>query len=121
MSAPATLPPLEPPTATYVPGTGIRRCAGPDGNTVFTDKRCEDMGAVDSAAPTAGNASTRLFVRSCARTREALVDGLRERVHEFVEAPVGVFAFVGAQIVMRGEGGYVGGSDPRADGQAVGF
>lgn len=77
-SAPAALPTLEPPTATYVPGTGIRRCAGPDGNTVFTDKRCEEMGAVDSAAPTAGNASTRLFVRSCARTREALVDGLRD-------------------------------------------
>ena len=77
-SAPATLPPLDPPTATYVPGTGIRRCAGPDGNTIFTDKRCEEMGAINSAAPTAGNASTRLFVRSCARTREALVDGLRD-------------------------------------------
>jgi hypothetical protein len=77
-SAPAALPPLEPPTESHVPGTGIRRCAGPDGNTIFTDKRCEDMGGVDSAAPTAGNASTRLFVRSCARTREALVDGLRD-------------------------------------------
>jgi hypothetical protein len=75
---PATMPSLEPPAPSYVPGTGIRRCAGPDGNTVFTDKRCEDLGAVDSAAPTAGNASTRLFVRTCARTREALVDGLRD-------------------------------------------
>jgi hypothetical protein len=76
--APATLPPLEPPMESQVPGTGIRRCAGADGNTIFTDKRCEDMGGVDSAAPTAGNASTRLFVRTCARTREALVDGLRD-------------------------------------------
>ena len=39
----------------------------------------------------------------------------------FVDPPDGVFAFGGAQIVMRSGGGYVGGSDPRKDGQAVGF
>jgi hypothetical protein len=59
-------------------GDGIRRCAGPDGTAIFTDRRCEDMGAVASAAPSAGNASTRIFVRNCARSREALVDGLRD-------------------------------------------
>jgi gamma-glutamyltranspeptidase/glutathione hydrolase len=50
-----------------------------------------------------------------------LIDGLRARGHEIVEPPDGVFAFGGAQVVMRTGGGYVGGSDPRKDGQAVGF
>jgi hypothetical protein len=68
---------LQAPPTSQVPGTGIHRCAGADGNSIFTDKRCEDLGAVASAAPSAGNASTRLFVQRCARTREALVDGLR--------------------------------------------
>lgn len=50
-----------------------------------------------------------------------LIEGLRARGHEIVEPPDGVFAFGGAQIVMRCKEGYVGGSDPRKDGQAVGF
>jgi gamma-glutamyltranspeptidase/glutathione hydrolase len=50
-----------------------------------------------------------------------LVDGLRARGHEIVDPPDGVFAFGGAQMVMRSGSGYVGGSDPRKDGQAVGF
>jgi hypothetical protein len=57
---------------------GIRRCAGADGSAVFTDRRCEELGAVDATAPSAVNADTRIFVRSCARTREALLDGLRD-------------------------------------------
>jgi gamma-glutamyltranspeptidase/glutathione hydrolase len=50
-----------------------------------------------------------------------LVERLRARGHEIVDPPDGVFAFGGAQVVMRTGGGYVGGSDPRKDGQAVGF
>lgn len=50
-----------------------------------------------------------------------LVEGLRARGHEIVDPPDGVFGFGGAQMVMRAGGGYVGGSDPRKDGQAVGF
>jgi len=50
-----------------------------------------------------------------------LVAGLRARGHDIVEPPDGVFAFGGAQMIMRVGGGYVGGSDPRKDGQAVGF
>ncbi len=50
-----------------------------------------------------------------------LVAGLRARGHEIVDPPDGVFAFGGAQMVMRTRGGYVGGSDARKDGQAVGF
>ena len=51
-----------------------------------------------------------------------LVSALRALGHDIVvDPPDGVFAFGGAQIVMRTEAGYVGGSDPRKDGQAVGF
>ena len=37
------------------------------------------------------------------------------------ESPDSAFGFGGAQLVQRVEGGYVAGSDPRKDGQAVGF
>jgi gamma-glutamyltranspeptidase/glutathione hydrolase len=52
----------------------------------------------------------------------ALAEALRARGHDIqVQAPSGVFAFGGAQIIMRGDGGYIGGSDPRKDGQAVAY
>jgi gamma-glutamyltranspeptidase/glutathione hydrolase len=38
-----------------------------------------------------------------------------------VELPDAAFAFGGAQLIHRIPGGYVAGSDPRKDGQAVGF
>jgi gamma-glutamyltranspeptidase/glutathione hydrolase len=50
-----------------------------------------------------------------------LIEGLRARGHVIVDPPDGVFAFGGAQMVMRTGAGYIGGSDPRKDGQAVGF
>jgi len=54
----------------------------------------------------------------------AVVEGLRRRGHEVsVEPGDGVFAFGGAQLVKRSDSGdtYVGGSDPRKDGQAVAY
>ena len=59
-------------------GDGIQRCSGSDGSAVFTDRRCEDVGASPYIAPLTGNATTRVYVRSCARSREALLDGLRD-------------------------------------------
>ena len=51
-----------------------------------------------------------------------VIAGLRARGHEIViDPPDAVFAFGGAQVVMRSGAGYVGGSDARKDGQAVGF
>jgi len=53
---------------------------------------------------------------------EAVVQQLRARGHEItVESSDGVFAFGGAQLVLRQGDGYVAGSDPRKDGGAVGF
>ncbi|WP_207915948.1 gamma-glutamyltransferase family protein [Aquabacter spiritensis] len=52
-----------------------------------------------------------------------LIEGLAKLGHEIVvEPPEAVFAFGGAQLVLRGaDGAYVGGSDSRKDGQAVAF
>jgi gamma-glutamyltranspeptidase/glutathione hydrolase len=52
----------------------------------------------------------------------ALVEALAARGHDVVvEPPDSVFAFGGAQIIERLHEGYVAGSDPRKDGQAVAF
>lgn len=52
----------------------------------------------------------------------AVVEALRACGHDIViDPPDAVFAFGGAQIIMRTSDGYVAGSDPRKDGQAVGF
>ena len=49
-----------------------------------------------------------------------LIEALRARGHEItVERPEALFAFGGAQIVLREGDGYVAGSDPRKDGQAL--
>ncbi len=49
-----------------------------------------------------------------------LVQALRERGHEIVVEPTDeMFAFGGAQVVQRTAAGYVAGSDPRKDGQAL--
>ncbi|WP_041717912.1 gamma-glutamyltransferase family protein [Alkalilimnicola ehrlichii MLHE-1] len=50
------------------------------------------------------------------------LEGLSELGHELtVTAPEAAFGFGGAQVAQRLSGGYVAGSDPRKDGQAVGF
>ncbi len=50
------------------------------------------------------------------------IEALRALGHEIiVESPEEVFAFGGAQIVLRTAAGFVAGSDPRKDGQAVAF
>ena len=52
----------------------------------------------------------------------SLIDALRERGHDVTVAPPAeVFGFGGAQIVCRLDDGYVAGSDPRKDGQAIGL
>ena len=52
----------------------------------------------------------------------ATLEGLRERGHVLEPfAPDRSFSFGGAQIALRTDAGYVAASDPRKDGQAVGF
>jgi len=53
---------------------------------------------------------------------EPVVSGLAALGHEMVrEAPDASFAFGGAQLIHRSEGGYIAGSDHRKDGMAVGY
>ncbi|HZV20250.1 MAG TPA: gamma-glutamyltransferase family protein, partial [Hyphomicrobiales bacterium] len=52
----------------------------------------------------------------------ATIEALRERGHDIVVGrPDLDFAFGGAQIVLKTDGGYIAGSDPRKDGQAVAY
>jgi gamma-glutamyltranspeptidase/glutathione hydrolase len=52
-----------------------------------------------------------------------LIEGLKSLGHDIVvEPPEAIFAFGGAQLILRGEdGAYVGGSDSRKDGQVAVF
>ncbi len=57
--------------------TGIHRCVGTDGRMIFTDRSCDETGAIEQAAPSAGAGNVRIAVRGCARTREELLWGVR--------------------------------------------
>lgn len=57
--------------------TGIHRCVGTDGRMIFTDRSCEESGAIEQAAPSAGAGNVRIAVRGCARSREELLWGVR--------------------------------------------
>jgi gamma-glutamyltranspeptidase/glutathione hydrolase len=51
-----------------------------------------------------------------------VIEGLRARGHAVSTGNArGVFAFGGAQLILKTDAGYVAGSDPRKDGQAVAF
>jgi gamma-glutamyltranspeptidase/glutathione hydrolase len=53
---------------------------------------------------------------------EATIGALAALGHRIsVESPDASFGFGGAQLIQRVPGGYVGGSDPRKDGQVVGY
>lgn len=46
----------------------VHRCAFPDGGTVFTDQRCDVIGAVERAAPSVGTPQLRSYRPACPRT-----------------------------------------------------
>jgi hypothetical protein len=59
---------------------GLHRCIDANGGAIFTDQACEDIGASvrPEPVPVSGAASTgRLHARTCARTTEGLLRGLR--------------------------------------------
>ncbi|MEO7258556.1 MAG: hypothetical protein ABIW35_03270 [Luteimonas sp.] len=51
----------------------VRRCAAPDGTTVFTDRRCQDVGAVARVPRDARSAGARLYRSTCSRNLQDLV------------------------------------------------
>lgn len=52
---------------------------------------------------------------------DAVRDGLAARGHKFASVADAYMDFGAGQFIVRGEEGYVAGSDPRRDGQAAGF
>lgn len=60
---------------------GLNRCIGADGTSIFTDRKCEDIGAVQRAdpAPVPGNTGesySRLSASMCARQPDDLLAGI---------------------------------------------
>lgn len=53
----------------------VRRCMLDNGQTLYTDRRCEDLGAVERRAPAhaGGAAGTRLYRAGCARNFQDLL------------------------------------------------
>jgi hypothetical protein len=77
---PATAPPPPQPAPPSDQAGGMRQCVGPDGSTIFTDRRCDTMGATDYVAPRGTYGSEpapQLRVRSCARNQDDLLAGVR--------------------------------------------
>ncbi len=53
---------------------GTQRCVAPDGSTIYTDRRCEDLGAVNRLPPAPAAGSTlSAFRNSCPRRLSDLV------------------------------------------------
>ncbi len=56
----------------------VRRCTGPDGTTIFTDRQCQDLGAVERVPHAAASdvAQTHLYRNVCSRNLQDLVYAL---------------------------------------------
>ena len=64
----------------------MNRCIGSDGTSIFTDQKCEDIGAVqrNDPPPVAGNVGDgfgRLRANMCARQPRELLDGVENAIH----------------------------------------
>ena len=60
--------------------TGLHRCVDANGGSIFTDQTCEDIGASVRAEPAPAPiaaATSRLHARTCARTTDGLLHGLK--------------------------------------------
>jgi hypothetical protein len=69
------------PAANRVQAQEIRRCVTPDGQTMFTDRRCEDVGAAMRAPPAAHTqGNTGLHRYGCPRKLSELVSLLQSAV-----------------------------------------
>ncbi len=75
----------------------VRRCAAPDGTTIYTDKRCADLGAVDSVARDASaGLPARLYRNACSHTLQDLVLELTTAIDSRdVNRLAGIYHWVG--------------------------
>ncbi|HEY0975361.1 MAG TPA: hypothetical protein VGE57_12785, partial [Solimonas sp.] len=62
------------PAPAYAQQQGVQRCTTMSGDTVYTDKRCEDIGAMDRLPSTTTTTATGALYRGgCSRTLSDLV------------------------------------------------
>jgi hypothetical protein len=73
----------------------VHRCDAPDGTTVFTDRRCSDVGAVERAPDRVSHAA-RLYRPACSRTLQDLVLELSNAIDtRDVNRAAGLYHWVG--------------------------
>lgn len=59
---------------THAASAQVRRCTAADGSSIFTDRKCADIGATERLPRAAGSAGgLRLYRRGCARNLQDLV------------------------------------------------
>lgn len=84
-------------------GAEVRHCISADGTSVFTDRRCKDIGAVERRQQPAANAATRPLRAGCPRTLQDLVFEVSSAIDtRDVNRLAGVYAWSG----MSNSAGY---------------
>lgn len=75
----------------------VRRCAGPDGTSIYTDRKCADIGAIDRLPRATGGAgAARLYRTGCSRNLQDLVYELTTAIDgRDVNRLAGVYHWVG--------------------------
>ncbi len=74
----------------------VRRCTAPDGGTIFTDRACADLGAVDSIQRAASDTGARLYRSGCSHTLQDLVFELTTAIDaRDVNRMAGIYHWVG--------------------------
>ncbi len=87
-------------TATLWPSRAdaqVRRCTGQDGTSIFTDRRCEDIGALERLPRAAGTGgAARLYRSTCSRNLQDLLYELTTAIDSRdVNRLAGVYHWVG--------------------------
>ncbi|MCJ0825484.1 hypothetical protein MQC88_05845 [Luteimonas sp. 50] len=74
----------------------VRRCTATNGTTVFTDRRCQDIGAVDHVPSATAGLGARPYRNACARTLQDLVYELTSAIDDRdVNRLAGVYQWTG--------------------------
>lgn len=73
-----TKPASSAPGVGSIPSGALRRCISADGSTIFTDRRCQDLQALESSIDGGSyRPGSMIRVRTCAHTRDDLLFGVR--------------------------------------------
>jgi hypothetical protein len=77
-------------------GAQVHRCTASDGTTIFTDRVCADLGAVESVTRGTTGTGARLYRSGCSRTLQDLVFELTSAIDaRDVNRMAGIYHWVG--------------------------